>query len=222
MSKPEPSPTLVLASRSPRRRELLAAAGIACEVQPAPFDDADMRLFDPRPVAQAMALAYVKAAAVLASAPPHALVLGADTLCIVDGRSVGKPISEDHARRVLLDQVNRSHEVVSGVALLCVDPISDAPLTGELRVAGLRWITADTATVAWGEIPEDEIDRYVASGLWQGKAGGYNLFERIDAGWPITYEGDPATVMGLPMTLLRERLEAHVVPGGAVSGPAVP
>lgn len=60
----------------------------------------------------------------------------------------------------------------------------------------------DTARVRVGRIPIAEIESYVASGQWRGKAGAYNLAERLAAGWPIEYEGDPATIMGLPMRRL--------------------
>jgi septum formation protein len=60
----------------------------------------------------------------------------------------------------------------------------------------------DRATVRLGRIAPPEIDGYVASGQWRGKAGAYNLAERLEAGWPITYEGDPGTIMGLPMRRL--------------------
>jgi septum formation protein len=56
--------------------------------------------------------------------------------------------------------------------------------------------------VTWGDVDDDAIDEYVASGQWRGKAGGYNLEERLEAGWPIECEGDPTTVMGLPMRRL--------------------
>jgi predicted house-cleaning NTP pyrophosphatase (Maf/HAM1 superfamily) len=57
-----------------------------------------------------------------------------------------------------------------------------------------------------GELQEEQIQEYVASGAWRGKSGGYNLADRIEAGWPIECEGDPATVMGLPMVKLVPQL----------------
>jgi septum formation protein len=62
--------------------------------------------------------------------------------------------------------------------------------------------------VTVGPIPETEITAYLDSGQWRGKAGAYNLAERLQAGWPISVEGDPGTVMGLPMVRLAERLRA--------------
>lgn len=88
---------------------------------------------------------------------------------------------------------NGSHEVVTGVALVWPD-------------SARREIFVDTAVVHVGTIGDVEIENYIKDGGWQGKAGAYNLSERIEAGWPITYEGDPSTVMGLPMKALLRRL----------------
>jgi septum formation protein len=76
--------------------------------------------------------------------------------------------------------------------------VSGAALIGD----GVDERLADVAVVTWGQVSADTIDTYVASGEWAGKAGGYNLAERVAAGWPITVEGDPATVMGVPMRKL--------------------
>lgn len=65
-----------------------------------------------------------------------------------------------------------------------------------------RWLFADRAAVRYGRVSDAAVDEYVASGLWRGKAGAYNLQERLEAGWPVRCEGDPATVMGLPMRRL--------------------
>jgi septum formation protein len=90
---------------------------------------------------------------------------------------------------------NGQHEVLTGVAL--VDPAT-----------GRRELFVDRARVRVGAIGGERIGEYIASGGWRGKAGGYNLAERIQEGWPIEYEGDPTTIMGLPMRILPARLEA--------------
>jgi predicted house-cleaning NTP pyrophosphatase (Maf/HAM1 superfamily) len=81
-----------------------------------------------------------------------------------------------------------------------------------------REIFIDRATVHVGEIRHDQIETYISGGAWRGKAGAYNLMERIEAGWPIRCDGDPSTVMGLPMRLLLPRLAnlgATVSPQGS-------
>ena len=93
-----------------------------------------------------------------------------------------------------------SHRVVTGVALL-----------GD---GGPPRRFADSAGVTFGALAPEEIDRYVASGGWRGKAGGYNLYERQAEGWPITVEGDPTTVVGLPMRLLAPALRRRLGAAG--------
>ena len=87
--------------------------------------------------------------------------------------------------------------MVTGVALLWVTP------EGDRR----REILVDLARVTVGAIGPERIRAYIRSGQWRGKAGAYNLGERIEAGWPISYVGDPTTVMGLPMRALIARLD---------------
>ena len=85
---------------------------------------------------------------------------------------------------------DETHETITGV---CLISLAD----------GRRWLLVDRATVRYGHVSDKEIDRYVRSGEWRGKAGAYNLQDRFSAGWPIECEGDPATVMGLPMRRLQ-------------------
>jgi len=209
--RPAHLPRIHLASQSPRRRELLAAAGISFDASHPGIDDA---LLAPGPVSPeqwVMALAYLKASSALRAlscpnpapnpnlhlpaSPPLApsIILGADTVVLHDDRLLGQPTDAADARRMLLAMRDATHEVVTGVAIL--DPST-----------GRRELFADRATVRVGHIPDDEIDRYIASGEWRGKAGAYNLVERLSASWPITYDGDPGTIMGLPMRKLLERL----------------
>jgi septum formation protein len=114
------------------------------------------------------------------------MALGADTTCVVDGVCVGTPRDGAEAERMIRAMSGRQHDVVSGVAMVC-------PATGQRRVF------ADAARVWMEEIPDAEIREYVAGDGWKGKAGAYNLSERIAAGWKIRVEGDPTTIMGLPM-----------------------
>lgn len=182
---------------------MLEEAGYGFTVRPAPYDDADLHHDRLHPAALAMALAYYKAAAVAIDAHPETdVVLGADTLCISpDGsRGIGKPRSHDEARDILRSHMNAEHPVVSAVAII---------------VGGHRRIFADTAAVTWGNISEPELETYIASEQWRGKAGGYNLTERVNAGWPITCQGDEGTVVGLPMHLLVPVLEELGVRRGA-------
>jgi len=180
-------PALVLASRSPRRRQLLDEAGVAHEARPADLDDGDLTDAGSDPTHWVAALAYLKARRVRDDAPDR-FVLGADTVVVKDGAVIGQPRDAAHAREIVRLLRDGEHTVATGVALL--------------RPGAPRLLFVDVARVRVGAVPDREIDAYLATGDWRGKAGAYNLSERQDAGWPLVCEGDPATVMGLPIRRL--------------------
>jgi len=193
-----PPVRVLLASGSPRRRKILTDLGANFAVVPAGIDDGNLT---PPPGATALtwtvAMAFLKAFAATKLLPRDAagLVMGADTACELDGRIIGKPDTEAHARATLRSMVGQTQRVVTGVAF--VDP--NQP--GEHRL-----LLADVAHVSFGNLSEDTIDRYLTTGGWRGKAGGYNLTERLADGWPITVQGDPDTVVGMPTKRLPEWL----------------
>lgn len=193
-------PRLFLASRSARRRELLLDAGIDHDAEHPGVEDSLLEPGRATPAEWVMALAYLKARAgrdvLRARGVTEArLVIGADTACVLDGALIGTPRDEREAEGMIRAFMGREHEVVTGVALID---------TG----SGRRELFADTARVSMGRIAEASLSEYLASGEYSGKAGGYNLRERVRAGWPISYTGDPATIMGLPMQSLRRKLSA--------------
>jgi septum formation protein len=195
---------LILASQSPRRRSLLEEHGFDHVARHPGVDDAELSPGEVSAEQWVAALAYLKARAGLASLadrPPHWTVVGADTVCVKDGELLGQPRDAAEAERMLRRLENGEHRVVTGVAIL----------SGEGPVTRRRELLVDRARVRIGEIGVARIRAYVASGQWRGKAGAYNLSERLADGWPITLEGDPGTVMGLPMRrlspILRSRLE---------------
>lgn len=206
------SPRVLLASRSPRRRTLLSEFGIAHDAEHPGFEDALLLPGLATPRQWVASLAFLKAwtkamslagseAGTNAGPRPRAptdrwVVVGADTTCVREGRIVGTPTGEAEASEMLRSLASGQHEVLTGVALVRVS--SDAPPE--------RHIFVDAATVRVGELSDVVIDEYVESGAWRGKAGGYNLAERLGAGWPLEYVGDPTTIMGLPMRELVPRL----------------
>lgn len=202
---------LILGSASPRRSAMLRELGIDAAPCAPELDDGALR-GDGRPPRQwAMAMAWFKAAQVARSllrqrpasegdAPPL-LLLAADTICDLDGRIVGKPRDEQECAAVLEAFARRSHLVHTGFCLLTL---------GGGSATGRRWIGADSAEVQLGDLNRAEIDRYVHTGMWKDKAGGYSFTERLEAGWPLRCIGDPATVMGLPLRRLGPRLRAMV------------
>jgi len=190
---------LLLASRSPRRRELLARAGIPHEVIETGVDDGELVPGDCDPGTWVTALAFLKASAgrdrALDAKIPFDLVLGADTVCVSDRGAIwGQPRSESHARATLLELAGSTHEVLTGCALLGPDPRRQ------------RLLLLRRATVRFHDIGPAQIDPYIATGAWRGKAGGYNLYERQHDGWEISVEGDPGCVVGLPMDTLQPAL----------------
>jgi septum formation protein len=173
---------LILASASPQRRAILADAGIPFEVRPAGVDEDEVG--DPAAVAERNARR--KAAAV-----PGDLVLGADTVVALDGDILGKPRDEAQARAYLERLNGRTHQVVGGIALAAA---------GEIVAAAV-----ETTHVTFRRSDAETLARYVATGEWEGRAGGYaiqgrggELVERI--------EGDYLNVVGLPLERVKELL----------------
>lgn len=186
---------VVLASRSPRRMEILRREGVAFESIEAMVDDAATPPpGDPGTVAVALALA--KARAVAAAEPQRcrdAFVVGADTICHHRGASVGKATSLEEARHILECMMDGPHMVVTGVAVLHSGRVQQF---------------VDEAVVRLHAVAAEEVERYLASNAWQGKAGAYDIEERRRSGWRIECDGDPDTVGGLPWKRLRQLLES--------------
>ena len=196
MSTTRVMPKILLASRSPRRREFLALAGIEHDAEHPGVEDSVLECGNVSPEAWVTALAYLKArAGAELVRGQRRLVIGADTSCVLDGKLVGTPRDRDEARRMIASFVGRSHDVVTGVALLDSE-------------SGERVLFHDRASVVFGQLAGEAIDQYIESDRWVGKAGGYNLAERVEAGWPIVSGGDPTTIMGLPMAKLNQHLAA--------------
>lgn len=189
-------PPIYLASTSPRRRLILTELGIAHTPIHPGVDDGVLLPGAGSKECWPAALAYLKARAGEEEAArrgsPPGVVIGADTI-VLKGRDIlGQPRDEDDAARIIRALRGGSHRVITGVALVH---------------AGRRDLFLDAATVTVGAIDDATNDRYARSGGWRGKAGGYNLAERLAEGWPIRFEGDPRTIMGLPGAALAARLE---------------
>ncbi len=184
-----PRGRIVLASRSPRRRELLTVLGLAHHVVPAGVDESQGA--DESPADHAGRVARDKATAV-ARLHAEEPVLAADTVVDIDGRSLGKPSSADDAAAMLRHLSGRCHRVHTGVALVA---------------GGRTACLVDTAEVWFRPLTEDAVRWYVATGEPMDKAGAYAvqgaggvLVKRVD--------GSPHTVIGLPLQRLPELFEA--------------
>jgi septum formation protein len=176
-------------------------------------DDGVLDRGETPPLPWIAALAHLKARAGLERAAhalprlPDAWVLGADTVVVKDGDVIGQPRDADEARAITHRLRRGEHRVVTAVALARLHR-DEARATRDARPR-VRWLI-DTARVRVGDIPDTEIDAYIAGGGWSGKAGAYNFAERQSAGWPIECRDDPTTVMGLPMRRLTPLLRALV------------
>lgn len=179
---------LTLASVSPRRRQLLGAAGVLLDVRPSGIDDGKLNPGRCTPSEWVTALAYLKAAATARQPGLHGstLVVGADTVCVHEDRVLGQPRDVADAERMVRAMAGATHEVLTGVAIVC-------PRTRR-RVA-----FPDRSVVTVGALTEAQISEYLATGLWRGKAGAYNIAERLEAGWPIEFSGSADSIMGLPV-----------------------
>jgi septum formation protein len=173
---------LVLASASPRRLELLTRVGLEVEVLPAAIDETPQ--LAERPSACALRLATEKAAAAAVRAPGR-WVLAADTVVEVDGIMLGKPADRVEAAAMLAQLASRTHRVITGYAILSPDGASTA--------------RAVTTEVDFRELQPDEIDGYMATGEWRGKAGGYAA-QGIAAAFVSAVRGSFTNVIGLPLS----------------------
>ena len=203
-----PAAPLILASQSPRRAQLLRDAGFDFEQRSPPYADPDqppdhLKVHEAEAYAVSLALKKVQSLGVLLVCHP-ATILAADTICVDDrGRLVGKPADRDHAEAMIRSFIGTTHRVITGVAVMSISEEPREPIEP----------FADTATVTFGRVTDAQLADYLDTDDWQGKAGGYNLFDRQAAGWPITVEGDPATVVGLPMRRLVPLLHASLNSG---------
>jgi septum formation protein len=175
------SPRLILASASPRRRELLAHLGVPFDVQPSQADESVPDMVDD-PAAFARDLALAKARHV-AGQRPDVVVIGADTIVVLDGRILGKPHGNSEARAMLVDLRGRSHQVTTGLAIVRNQDV---------------WVDHVTTDVFMRDYTDEEIRAYIASGEPFDKAGSYAIQDRqFD---PVErFEGCYCNVVGLPL-----------------------
>ena len=174
---------VVLASQSPRRRELLTLVGIPHEVRPADLDE--RYLPGEEPAAHCERLAREKAAAVATDAP-DALVIGSDTIVVVDGDVLGKPRDEWHAAEMLARLSGRSHIVMTAVAV---------------RFGGKERSAVERVTVAFHPLSPAQIVSYIRTREPMDKAGAYGI-QGFGATIVARVDGDYFAVMGLPLQRL--------------------
>jgi septum formation protein len=181
---------LVLASASPRRQELLRNAGFEFSVQPANIPE-ELREGE-EPKAFAERLACEKASTVFQQRPDD-IVLGADTIVIVEGEILGKPPDPEDAVRMLRMLSGRTHQVITGVCL---------------KGPGFADMRSETTSVTMTTLTDEEIHAYVATGESSDKAGAYGI-QGIASRWITRIGGDYFNVVGLPVSLVYRMLREH-------------
>jgi len=182
---------LILASASPRRKELLSQVGVGFEVMPSEVDESNVELKG-APGEKAAELALLKAWDV-AGKVGKGLVLGADTIVVLDDEIFGKPQSKEDAFRMLAGLSGRSHLVITGIALVNTEN-------------GLYRSAYETTVVEFAELDAEEIQAYINTGEPEGKAGAYAV-QGIGALLVKKIDGCYSNVVGLPLMKLRRLME---------------
>lgn len=177
---------LVLASASPRRRELLRGLDLVFSVSPADIDETPMS--EEAPAHYVERLAQQKAQALAAVGTT---VIAADTVVVFDGEILGKPKDREHAVKVLSRLANRTHEVATGVAVIAISP------NGERREIS----SVETTKVTFGEMTPHRLDSFLDGGEYADKAGSYALLGASSI-FADHVEGSVSNVVGLPLPLL--------------------
>ena len=179
---------LILASKSPRRREILAAAGIDFAVRSA--DVIEVRGSNEPPVEYVCRLAEAKASAIAGTADE--IVLGADTEVVIDGMVLGKPADHADAARMLRLLSGREHEVITGICLIG---------------RGRKVVDSARTRVRFVPLAAEEIEEYVESGEPMDKAGAYAI-QGLASKFIDDIEGDYFNIVGLPVALVYRHLKS--------------
>jgi len=188
MPEKNPAP-LILASASPRRRQLMSEAGYDFTVVPPEVDESAFDAEKADPVEYAKLLALTKAKSV-APKHPDSFVIGADTIVDFRGRIIGKAADAEEAERITGKLFSEPHKVITGIAIVRLS--NDTEL-----------IRSDSTTVYPRKMTAAQIADHIKGGSWRDKAGAYAIQETGDE---FVIEGSLTNVMGLPMELLESIL----------------
>ena len=184
-------PRIILASRSPRRRQLLEEAGYEFVVRP-PSDDAEGGMEGRESPAELVARLARQKAQDVAARCTEGLVVGCDTVVECSGQILGKPVDVQHARRMLQVLRGSEHHVYSGLCLW--------------HVPGDHHVVRVAATeLVMSAISDQQLEDYLRSGDWEGKAGAFGYQDGHD--WLRILDGSESNVVGLPLELLVEMIQ---------------
>ena len=185
---------MILASRSPRRKELLASCGVEFSIYDANVDELTAPCgveLEELPAQNAL----LKARAV-AEKFPGEVILGADTMVICDGEALGKPDSPEDSFRMLKMLSGKTHQVITGVALLC-------------KAKNFAEVWSEVSQVKFKELSDEDIIRYTALVNTLDKAGAYAIQEHGEL-IVEKFDGELENIIGLPLTRLKSLLQEHL------------
>jgi septum formation protein len=181
---------LILASASPRRKQLLTEAGYKFSVVVSQIDESVFSTENVTIVEYAKQLAFAKANDV-AQKHSDSIVVGADTVVDFEGQIIGKPRDARHAEEITRMLFSRPHKVVTGLAIIC-------------KSRNLKIVEADTTVVYPRKLTDAQIAEHIESGIWCDKAGAYSISDNDP--FVDHIDGSMTNVMGMPMELLKELL----------------
>ncbi|MEE8808539.1 MAG: Maf family protein [Lactimicrobium sp.] len=179
---------LVLASRSPRRKEILSLCGASFICDPA---DVDETIDLTRPLSEEIERLSVKKAETVLARHPDAVVIGSDTMVVIDNKPLGKPHTNEAAFAMLKSLQGRTHHVLTGLCIISKEAC---------------YRTSTSTAVHFLEMSDEEINRYIATGECSDKAGAYAI-QGYGGRYIKGIEGDYYAVMGLPLHLVYEELK---------------
>ena len=182
MQKPHDHPKLILASNSPRRRDLLEQTGLTFSIIPSDFDESSVAMSDPQSYVRTLAQSK---AIDISKKHPDSWVLGADTIVLIDGSILGKPGSKDEARTMLKQLSGKTHQVITGYCLCCH---TKNEFISETVKTDVRFKTLRDAEIEW----------YIQTGEPFDKAGAYAI-QGIGTFLVESINGSYTNVVGLPV-----------------------
>jgi septum formation protein len=186
------SVSIILASASPRRRQLLTQAGYKFKVVPSDIDESAFPITGVSASEHAKRLALAKAKDIAKKSPDY-LVISADTVVDFNGEIIGKPKDAKEAEQITKKLFSAPHKVITGVAIVRLKD-------------GTELSETDTTIVYPKKLTAEQIAKHIKGGSWQGKAGAYAIKEKGDE-FVERIEGSLTNVMGLPMELLQRLLK---------------
>lgn len=183
---------LILASASPRRKEILKNAGYDFEIITSDYEE---KSFSANPYTTALTFAYEKAKEVFNKLEDkNCVVLGADTVVYLKGQILGKPLDRKDAKRILQNLSGRKHKVITGYAIIS---------------KGKTIVGYDKSTVIFNKLTENQIESYLDSNLYVGKAGAYGIQDG-DFNFVKKYKGSMNNIIGLPIEKINKKLKKFI------------